>query len=70
MPGYLWRFRKAGQFATGRGTPEMAATPDLIAAEPMGPARSTIRAMPRARPSASSRRGAGPAPGVRWGKRQ
>ncbi|MFE1600713.1 complex I NDUFA9 subunit family protein [Methylobacterium sp. ID0610] len=36
VPGYLWRFRKAGQFATGRGTPGMTAVPDLIAPSPMG----------------------------------
>jgi uncharacterized protein YbjT (DUF2867 family) len=36
VPGYLWRFRKAGQFATGRGSPGMAAVPDLIASQPMG----------------------------------
>ncbi|MGY2050156.1 complex I NDUFA9 subunit family protein [Methylobacterium sp. JK268] len=36
VPGYLWRFRKAGQFARGRGTPGMAAVPDLLAPQPMG----------------------------------
>ncbi|ACL55412.1 complex I NDUFA9 subunit family protein [Methylobacterium nodulans] len=35
VPGYLWRFRKAGQFSTGRGSPGMAAVPDVIAPNPM-----------------------------------
>lgn len=36
VPGYLWRFRKAGQFTTGRGTEAMAEIPDTLAPEPMG----------------------------------
>ena len=36
VPGYLWRFRKAGQFTTGRGTEAQAEIPDTLAPEPMG----------------------------------
>lgn len=34
VPGYLWRFRKAGQFSTGRGTEAEEAVPASIAPEP------------------------------------
>ena len=37
VPGYLWTFRKAGQFAVGRGKAAEAAVPDLLTAEPMNP---------------------------------
>ncbi|BAQ47812.1 MULTISPECIES: complex I NDUFA9 subunit family protein [Methylobacterium] len=70
VPGYLWRFRKAGQFATGRGNPEMAATPDLIAPEPMGPGSQHHPGDASGPAIGQLAAGAGPAPGVRWGKRQ
>ncbi|GJD50124.1 hypothetical protein OPKNFCMD_2861 [Methylobacterium crusticola] len=70
VPGYLWRFRKAGQFATGRGTPGMAATPDLMAPEPMG-AGSQHHPQDASGPAVGQQAaGAGPAPGMRWGKRR
>ncbi|GJE26675.1 complex I NDUFA9 subunit family protein [Methylobacterium organophilum] len=37
VPGYLWTFRKAGQFAEGRGNPSEAAVPDTLASEPLAP---------------------------------
>ena len=35
VPGYLWTYRKAGQFAQGRGSEAEEAVPDMIAPEPM-----------------------------------
>ncbi|MBX9932042.1 MAG: sugar nucleotide-binding protein, partial [Methylobacterium sp.] len=35
VPGYLWRFRKAGQFTTGRGSEAQAEIPDTLADEPL-----------------------------------
>lgn len=66
VPGYLWRFRKAGQFAEGRGTEKEAELPDSIAPVPMaeGSQHRPLRA-------------AGPAIGAdaagmgkRWGSRK
>ncbi|RVU20705.1 complex I NDUFA9 subunit family protein [Methylobacterium oryzihabitans] len=69
VPGYLWRFRKAGQFATRRGTPEMATIPDLIAPEPMGPG-SAHHPHDAGGPAVGQKgAGAGQAPGMRWGRR-
>ena len=42
VPGYLWTYRKAGQFADGRGTEAQAGVPDMIASTPMA-APSTHR---------------------------
>ncbi|TGD94246.1 complex I NDUFA9 subunit family protein [Methylobacterium nonmethylotrophicum] len=70
VPGYLWRFRKAGQFATGRGSPDMAATPDLMAADPMGEGSQHHPGNASGPAVGQLAAGAGPAPGVRWGKRQ
>ena len=36
-PGYLWRYRKTGQFATGRGGPGEEGQPHTIAKTPDGP---------------------------------
>ncbi|MCK1650291.1 complex I NDUFA9 subunit family protein, partial [Bradyrhizobium sp. 149] len=68
VPGYLWRFRKAGQFAQGRGTEAEAGVPDLLA-----PESESTQSLPR--PSRAS----GPAVGEnaagqgqmgsRWGTR-
>ena len=33
-PGYLWTYRKAGQFALGRGTPSEEAEPDMLKPDP------------------------------------
>ena len=37
VPGYLWRYRKTGQFATGRGSPGEEGQPHSIARTPDGP---------------------------------
>jgi uncharacterized protein YbjT (DUF2867 family) len=36
-PGYLWRYRKTGQFATGRGGPGEEGQPHTVAHTPDGP---------------------------------
>ena len=65
VPGYLWRFRKAGQFTTGRGAPEMARTPDLLAPEPVGPG-SAHHPQDAGGPAVGQKgAGAGQAPGMR-----
>ena len=68
VPGYLWRFRKAGQFATGRGTEAEAEVPDTLAHDPLDsgsqhrPARASGPAIGpnAAKPSQM---------GTRWGTR-
>ena len=37
VPGYLWTYRKAGQFAQGRGTEAQAEVPDMIASSTQAP---------------------------------
>ncbi|GBU16612.1 MULTISPECIES: complex I NDUFA9 subunit family protein [Methylobacterium] len=68
VPSYLWRFRKAGQFATGRGTESEEEIPDSIAPTPEGPGSQH-------RPSRASGPAIGPDTsrpsqmGARWGTR-
>ncbi|MFD0934700.1 sugar nucleotide-binding protein, partial [Methylobacterium trifolii] len=69
VPGYLWRFRKAGQFATGRGTPGMAEIPDSIAPEPMGPG-SQHRPMTASGPAIGADAASSSRMGARWGTRR
>ncbi|WP_375455068.1 complex I NDUFA9 subunit family protein [uncultured Methylobacterium sp.] len=75
VPGYLWRFRTAGQFAKGRGTEAEAEVPDSIAPVPMGegsqhrPMRASgpaLGADPGAAPGMDSAQGMG----ARWGSRK
>ncbi|MDP4024718.1 complex I NDUFA9 subunit family protein [Methylobacterium sp. NEAU 140] len=69
VPGYLWTFRKAGQFATGRGDESIAAVPDLIAPEPMT-APSGHRPERAAGPAIGADAGGQPGrKGTRWGTR-
>ena len=35
VPGYLWTFRKAGQFSTDRDEEHLSEVPDMLAAKPM-----------------------------------
>jgi uncharacterized protein YbjT (DUF2867 family) len=68
VPGYLWTFRKAGQFAQGRGTEAMAAVPDLIASRTEAPESQHHPA--RASGPAIGADAAGPSRmGQRWGTR-
>ena len=78
VPGYLWRFRKAGQFAQGRGTEEQAMVPDMIAPVPEGPGsqhRPTTASGPAIGADAAgaapraTREAAARAKGMRWGTR-
>ncbi|MCJ2026249.1 complex I NDUFA9 subunit family protein [Methylobacterium sp. J-067] len=68
VPGYLWTFRKAGQFAEGRGTEAQAGVPDMIAPEPMA-APSTHRPERAAGPAIGADAGSSPM-GSRWGTRR
>ena len=74
VPGYLWTFRKAGQFATGRGSPDMAEVPDSIAPEPMAAGsqhRPATASGPAIGADAGSSQGRMDARmGVRWGTRR
>ncbi|MEA1831645.1 complex I NDUFA9 subunit family protein [Methylobacterium durans] len=69
VPGYLWRFRKAGQFATGRGSESEAEVPDTLSPEPMGEGSQH-------RPNRASGPSVGPNAanpsrmGTRWGSRR
>lgn len=65
VPGYLWRFRKAGQFAVGRGSPGMAAVPDLLAAAPMGEHSAHHPEQAGGPAIGQKAAGAGQAPGMR-----
>ncbi|WP_336486393.1 complex I NDUFA9 subunit family protein [Methylobacterium nigriterrae] len=68
VPGYLWRFRKAGQFATGRGESSQAEVPDTLAKNPLDPGSQH-------RPGRASGPSIGPNAanpsrmGTRWGTR-
>ncbi|MET0257708.1 MAG: complex I NDUFA9 subunit family protein [Methylobacterium sp.] len=69
VPGYLWRFRKAGQFAVGRGDESQAAIPDSIAPQPAGPGSAHH---PRTASGPAIGQGSAPAGGMggRWGTRR
>lgn len=70
VPGYLWTFRKAGQFAVGRGSESMAEIPDLIAPTPMGPG-SQHRPNTASGPAIGGDAGGTPGSmGARWGTRR
>lgn len=69
VPGYLWTFRKAGQFAEGRGSEAEAGVPDLMAASPQS-APSTHRPERASGPVIGADAGGHPSRmGTRWGKR-
>ncbi|TXN23878.1 complex I NDUFA9 subunit family protein [Methylobacterium sp. WL9] len=69
VPGYLWRFRKAGQFAVGRGSESEAAIPDSIAPQPAGKGSAHH---PRTASGPAIGQGSAPASGMgkRWGTRR
>ncbi|MCE4223926.1 complex I NDUFA9 subunit family protein [Methylobacterium sp. C25] len=68
VPGYLWTYRKHGQFAQGRGTESEEAIPDLLASQPTG-AQSAHH--PRTASGPAIGQGSAPAGamGKRWGTR-
>jgi NADH dehydrogenase len=67
VPGYLWTYRKAGQFAEGRGTEAQAGVPDLLAPTPMA-APSPHRPERASGPAIGADAGSSPK-GSRWGTR-
>jgi len=68
VPGYLWRFRKAGQFAQGLGTEAQAGVPDLLA--PHSESTQSTHRPGRASGPAIGQQAAGQnREGVRWGTR-
>ena len=70
VPGYLWTFRKAGQFATGRGSEEMAMIPDMLARTPMDET-SQHRPQRAAGPAIGADAGGSTGRmGARWGTRK
>ena len=68
VPGYLWRFRKAGQFAQGRGTEAEAGVPDLLAPESESK-KSTHRPSRASGPSLGADAARPSQMGARWGTR-
>ncbi|WP_232630478.1 complex I NDUFA9 subunit family protein [Methylobacterium sp. Leaf118] len=68
VPGYLWTYRKAGQFAQGRGTEAQAAVPDMIASQSQ--ATESQHRPERASGPAIGQEAAGQSRmGARWGTR-
>lgn len=68
VPGYLWTYRKAGQFAKGRGTPEEEVIPDMLkpgSADATSPLRLGAVSGPASGPDASRPS----VMGTRWGTR-
>jgi len=73
VPGYLWPFRKAGQFATDRDEEYLAEVPDSIASTPMAP-ESQHRPQTASGPAIGADAGSSPGSaqsrmGSRWGTR-
>ncbi|MHC2106178.1 complex I NDUFA9 subunit family protein [Methylobacterium sp. CM6246] len=73
VPGYLWPFRKAGQFATDRDEEHLAEVPDMVASTPMA-AGSQHRPQTASGPAIGADAGSSPGSaqsrmGTRWGTR-
>ena len=64
VPGYLWRFRKTGQFSTGHGTESEEAVPESIAPTPAADA-----SRPASGPAVGPDAAAPSRMGSRWGTR-
>ncbi|MBE7243671.1 MAG: complex I NDUFA9 subunit family protein [Actinomycetospora chiangmaiensis] len=70
VPGYLWTFRKAGQFSTGRGSEVLAEVPDLLTNKPLDPG-SQHRPERASGPALAADPGGAPGnKGARWGSRR
>ncbi|WP_457105538.1 complex I NDUFA9 subunit family protein [Methylobacterium sp. P5_C11] len=74
VPGYLWTFRKAGQFSTDRDEEQLSEVPDMLAAAPMA-AGSQHRPKTASGPAIGADAGGAPGTaqgsmGVRWGTRK
>ena len=70
VPGYLWVYRKAGQFATGRGSEAQAEVPDLLTAEPMDEASQHRPGRASGPALAAEPDGPPGRMGTRWGSRR
>jgi NADH dehydrogenase len=69
VPGYLWPFRKAGQFATERDDEHLSEIPDTMASKPMA-AGSQHRPQTASGPAIGADAGSSPnRMGQRWGTR-
>lgn len=68
VPDYLWRFRKAGQFAQGRGTEAEEAVPASIAPQPIG-LGSQHRPHTASGPTIGATAATSGGIGTRWGTR-
>ena len=73
VPGYLWTFRKAGQFATDRDEELLSEVPDTMASRPLA-ADSQHRPKTASGPAIGADAGSSPGVrqggmGVRWGTR-
>ena len=73
VPGYLWTFRKAGQFATDRDEEYLSEVPDTMASQPLA-AGSQHRPKTASGPAIGADAGSSPGAGqgsmgVRWGTR-
>jgi len=74
VPGYLWTYRKAGQFSTERDLEHLSEVPDTMAPRPLSPSsqhRPQTASGPAIGADAGSSPGATPSGmGVRWGTRK
>ena len=69
VPGYLWTFRKAGQFSTERDEAYLSEVPDMLASQPMA-AGSQHRPQTASGPAIGADAGSSPNRGApRWGTR-
>ena len=70
VPGYLWTFRKAGQFSTERDEEHLSEVPDMLASTPMA-ASSQHRPQTASGPAIGADAGSSPNRGApRWGTRK
>ncbi|SFV00122.1 MULTISPECIES: complex I NDUFA9 subunit family protein [unclassified Methylobacterium] len=74
VPGYLWTFRKAGQFATDQDESYLSEVPDTLASKPLA-AGSQHRPQTASGPAIGADAGSSPGAGqgsrgVRWGTRK
>lgn len=74
VPGYLWTFRKAGQFATDQDESHLSEVPDTLASKPLA-AGSQHRPQTASGPAIGADAGSSPGAGqgsrgVRWGTRK
>ena len=69
VPGYLWTFRKAGQFAQGRGKESEEVVPNLLTPEPVSPEEQDAPLRPSG-PAIGADASKPSRMGTRWGTRR